>query len=132
MILLTLREKCPDKKLFLVRIFSHSDWIRRDTDTKYLSVFSPIAGKYGLEITPYLDTFHAVLSILESLLLMIHSLHITFTSFELLIIAKNIVISPNFLAWKFCGEAQVPHSFGRFSRNYADTVPFHKISISGN
>ena len=28
--------------------------------TKYLSVFSPNAGKYGPEITPYLDTFHAV------------------------------------------------------------------------
>ena len=31
---------------FLVRIFPHSDWIRRD---KYLSVFSPNAGKYGPE-----------------------------------------------------------------------------------
>ena len=28
--------------------------------TKYLSVFSPKAGKYGPEITPYLDTFHTV------------------------------------------------------------------------
>ena len=27
-----------------------------------LSVFSPNAGKYGPEITPYLDTFHVVLS----------------------------------------------------------------------
>ena len=26
----------------------------------YLPVFSPIAGKYGPEITPYMDTFHAV------------------------------------------------------------------------
>ena len=26
----------------------------------YLSVFSPNAGKYGPEKTPYLDTFHAV------------------------------------------------------------------------
>ena len=25
-----------------------------------ISVFSPNAGKYGPEITPYLDTFHAV------------------------------------------------------------------------
>ena len=30
---------------FLVRIFPHSDWIRRDTE--HLSVFSPNAGKYG-------------------------------------------------------------------------------------
>ena len=29
-------------------------------NTSYLSVFSPNAGKYGPEITPYLDTFHAV------------------------------------------------------------------------
>ena len=28
--------------------------------TMYLSLFSPNAGKYGPEITPYLDTFHAV------------------------------------------------------------------------
>ena len=32
--------------------------IRRDKE--YLSVFSPNAGKYGTEKTPYLDTFHAV------------------------------------------------------------------------
>ena len=32
--------------------------VRRDTE--YLSVFSPNAGKYGPEKTPYLDTFHAV------------------------------------------------------------------------
>ena len=35
-----LREKCPN--------------------TKYLSIFSPNAGKYGPEKTPHLDTFHAV------------------------------------------------------------------------
>ena len=46
--------------------------------------------------------------------------------------AKNTVISPNFLVWKFCGKAQFPHSFGRFTRNYAKTVPFHKIPIPGN
>ena len=31
----------------LVRIFPHSDWIRRDTE--YLSVFSPNVGKHGPE-----------------------------------------------------------------------------------
>ena len=51
----TLREKCPNTEFFLVRIFLHSDWIRKDTS--YLSVFSPNAGKYGPEKTPYLDTF---------------------------------------------------------------------------
>ena len=54
-----LREKCPNTELFLVRISPHSDWIRRDT--KYLFVFSPNVGKCGPEITPHLDTFHAVL-----------------------------------------------------------------------
>ena len=40
--------------------------------------------------------------------------------------AKNNVISPSFLAWKFCGKAQFPHSFGWFVPNYAETVPFHR------
>ena len=53
-----LREKCPNTELFLVRIFLYSDWIWRDTP--YLSVFSSNTWKYGLEMTPYLDTFHAV------------------------------------------------------------------------
>ena len=26
------------------------------------------------------------------------------------------------MAWKFCGKAQFPHSFGRFAWNYAETV----------
>ena len=37
---------------------------------------------------------------------------------------KNNVTSPNFLVWKFCGKAHFSHSFGRFTRNYAETVPF--------
>ena len=45
--------------VFLIRILPHSDWIHRDT--KYLSVFSPNAGKYAPEKTPYLDNFHAVI-----------------------------------------------------------------------
>ena len=44
--------------VFLVRILPHLDWIQKDT--KYLSVFSPNAGKYGPEKIPSLDTFHAV------------------------------------------------------------------------
>ena len=50
--------KCRNTGFFLVLIFPHSDWIRRDT--KYLSVFSPNAGKYGPENAPSLDTFHRV------------------------------------------------------------------------
>ena len=48
-----LCEKCPNMEFFLVRIFPHSDWIRRDTE--YLYVFSPNKRKYGPEKTPYLD-----------------------------------------------------------------------------
>ena len=33
--------------------------------TSYLSVFSPTAGKYGPQKTPYLDTFHAVKTIYQ-------------------------------------------------------------------
>ena len=47
-------------------------------------------------------------------------------------IAKNTVISPDFLVWKFCGKAQFPHSFGRIAQNYAETVSLHKISTPGN
>ena len=46
--------------------------------------------------------------------------------------AKNTVIPPNFLVWKFCGKAQFPHSFRRIARNYEKTVPFRKISTPGN
>ena len=54
-----LRKMCPNTESFLVSIFPHSDWIRRDTS--HLSVFSPNVGKYGPGKTPYLNTFHAVL-----------------------------------------------------------------------
>ena len=56
-----LREKCPNTEFFLVRIFPHSDWIRRDTSC--FAVFSPNAKKYGPEKTPYLDTFHTVMCV---------------------------------------------------------------------
>ena len=55
----SLREMCPNKGLLLIRIFLHSDWIRRFT--LQISVFSQNAGKYGPEITPHQDTFHAVI-----------------------------------------------------------------------
>ena len=55
----TLREKRPNTELFLVRIFLYSDWIRKDPPC--FSVFGQNTGKYGPEITPYLDTFHPVI-----------------------------------------------------------------------
>ena len=45
-------EKCPDTELFMVRIFLYSVWNG--------DLLRPNAGKYGPEITPYLDTFQAV------------------------------------------------------------------------
>ena len=55
-----LREKCPHTEFFLVRIFSHSDYMRRDNP--YLSVFSPNAGKCGPEKTLYFEPFHALIT----------------------------------------------------------------------
>ena len=55
----TVCEMCRNTEFFLVRIFPHSDWIQKDT--KYLSIFSPNAGKYVPEKTPYLNTFHEVI-----------------------------------------------------------------------
>ena len=53
---ISLREKCPNTELFLVCIFLNSEWIRSRVNL----CFSANTGKYGPEITPYLDTFHAV------------------------------------------------------------------------
>ena len=41
---------------------------------------------------------------------------------------KNTVISSDFLVLKFCGKAQFSHSL----QNYAETVPFRKISTPAN
>ena len=46
--------------------------------------------------------------------------------------AKNTVILPDFLPWKFCGKGQYPQNFGRFTRNYVETVSYHNISKPGN
>ena len=56
----SLHEKCLNTELFLVRIFLHSDQIRRETP--YLSVFNLNVGKYGPEKAPYLDTSRSVLN----------------------------------------------------------------------
>ena len=48
---------------------------------------------------------------------------------QILITAKNNLISTNFLVWKFCGKTQFPHSFWRFT---VPVMPFHKISTPGN
>ena len=36
------------------------------------------------------------------------------------------------MVWKFCGKAQFPHSFGQFTRNYAETAfpqNFHTMKL---
>ena len=38
--------------------------------------------------------------------------------------SKNTSIPPDFMVLKFCGKAQFLHSFGRITRNYAETVLF--------
>ena len=48
----------PEKSRILAAMYS----------SLYSSVFSPNTGKYGPEKTPYLDTFHAVKVIMDSLL----------------------------------------------------------------
>ena len=53
----SLREKCPNMEVLLVRIFLYLDWIRRFTpQSKYLF----LVHIYGPEITSYLGTFHVV------------------------------------------------------------------------
>ena len=54
---LTLREKYPNAEFFLVRIFSHLDWIRRDAvSLRIQSEYWKIQSRK----TTYLDTFHAL------------------------------------------------------------------------
>ena len=50
--ILSLSEKTPNKEFFLVHIFLYSDLIW---------IFTPYAGKYGPEKTPYLDAIHVSL-----------------------------------------------------------------------
>ena len=56
----TLPEKCPNIELFLV-LFSCIRTEYGNLQGYFWSVFSLNTGKYGPEITLYLDTFHAVL-----------------------------------------------------------------------
>ena len=41
---------------------------------------------------------------------------------------SSTVISSNFLVLKFCGKAQFPYNLRRIAWNYAETVPFYKIT----
>ena len=52
----SLREKCPNTELVLVRIFVFISYFQI-----FWSAFGLNTGKYGPELTPYLGTFHAVI-----------------------------------------------------------------------
>ena len=82
-------------EVFLVRIFPHSDWIRRDTPC--LSVFSPNSGKYGLEKTPYLDTFHAVRVFKIIMMLPSLKIHALLTDLMIKRWFKNVCINSKML-----------------------------------
>ena len=69
----SLREKCPNTEFFLVRIYPHSNWIRRDTE---LSAFSPNAGKYRPEKTPYWDIFMQCLFYICKIDLIVKNVHL--------------------------------------------------------
>ena len=104
----SLREKCPNTELFLVRTFLYSDWItkiysvnlriqseyrkiwiRNNSVFGYFSQISlcssPNTGKYGPEITPYLDTFHTVLMFI-SIIKIVTSGLIHLHGFQLLVL----------------------------------------------
>ena len=112
-----LRKKCPNTKFFLVCIFSHSDWIRRDTE--HLSVFSPNAGKYGAEKTLYLNTFRAVTEQSHAMMNSVSSYKVwanvkkTSTDFRIIILNMEYII-PNMLALIPCQEP----SFSGSRRNF--------------
>ena len=59
---LTLSEKCVQIWSYFWSVFSCNriEYGYGVISGLYFSVFNPNAGKYGPEITPYLDTFHAV------------------------------------------------------------------------
>ena len=80
--------------------FLHSDWIWRFTP--YISKFSLNAGKYGPEITPYLDTFHAVriyqitIRFNQSLILLVYLILKDISLLKLLLIACWLFLLVNY------------------------------------
>ena len=44
--------------------------------SKYGVISGPNTGKYGPEITPYLDTFHAVVKLSDTFLKIVESFHL--------------------------------------------------------
>ena len=53
----SLREKCPNTEFFLVRIFPHSDWIRRDTPVQAVVDFNSFSWMF-IELTRFNYTWN--------------------------------------------------------------------------
>ena len=95
------------------RIFSHSDWIRRDT--KYLSVFSPNAGKCGkmwTRITPNTDTFYAA-----------KEQEITFSGHPFVILGEKLLdythgVNVNYVNKEYLKTEKILKSALTFQKNY--------------
>ena len=96
---------------------SYFTWIQRDT---YLSVFGPNTVEYGPEETPYLDTFHVVLYIRESVQFykkvwkMLFSLPQPNLNFVNLSVSKFIGIFYSFP----CGDFPKMHCFCMLGKKY--------------
>ena len=88
----SLHEKWLNTELFLVRIFPHSDRIRRETP--YLSVLNPNVRKYGPEKAPYLDNFHAVFWIISFLLFIKSTLYWSYGLVNCLLFTNLLRVFP--------------------------------------
>ena len=113
----------PNTEFFLVRIFPHLDWIRRDT--LYLSVFSPNEGKYGPAKTPYFNTSWVV----NSIIVVLSYLPWKF----LLMLSKSwqFMISL-FLYWNQGVDTISYHSPSLFILQYIINWNFKKVDIRQN
>ena len=100
-------------------------------------------GRYQLSLYVYLSQcfylghcklFIYDLSIQEDRVLMTHQITLFRDALKAnqSITVYNTLISPNFLVWKFSGNVQFQHSFRRIAQNSGKTVPFRKISTTGN
>ena len=50
------------------------------------------------------------------------------SKFFVIFTAKNTLISPNFLVWKICGNAQFPQSFGRLASRFIYNLSLNQYS----
>ena len=113
-----LREKCPNTKFFLVRIFLSSDWIRRFTENV---VFSPNAGKYGPEKTPYLDTFHAVI-----LLSKVHDVIKTINCYISIVMSFHQKTRRKFCTWLQLSGTKLCTDVATSCRKGVETIEYWK------